>query len=96
MTLLPPPPPGGGGGDAWPGDAEPAPPPPPWLGDKSPSAARQLFDREGGSFSAANGSGSDSDDSREPELISWIRKAAAIDDEYGVQSDDDDDFPDLR
>ena len=67
--------------------ATPAPPPP-WL-DASPSAARQLFDREGGSFSAAAGSGSDSDDSREPELISWIRKAAQID-------DDDDDYPDLR
>ena len=51
--------------------------------------SRQLFDREGGSFSAAAGSGSDSDDSREPELISWIRKAAQID-------DDDDDYPDLR
>ena len=67
--------------------ATPAPPPP-WL-DASPSAARQLFDREGGSFSAAAGSGSDSDDTREPELISWIRKAAQID-------DDDDDYPDLR
>ena len=54
-----------------------------WL-DASPSAARQLFDREGGSFSAAAGSGSDSDDSREPELISWIRKAVRI-------NDDDDD-----
>ena len=82
IAYDPPPPP-----PPEPAYATPAPPPP-WL-DASPSAARQLFDREGGSFSAAAGSGSDSDDSREPELISWIRKAAQID-------DDDDDYPDLR